>query len=47
MGDPGKARRKLGWKPQVRFPALVKMMVDADIERIRSTKATYPGRTHG
>jgi len=32
--DPGKARRELGWKPTVTFPELVRMMVDADLERL-------------
>jgi GDPmannose 4,6-dehydratase len=31
-GDFAKARRKLGWTPTVRFPELVRMMVDADLE---------------
>src|SRR4051812_2203455 len=31
-GDATKAREKLGWKPKVSFPELVKMMVDADLE---------------
>ncbi len=35
MGDPSKARLKLGWTPDVTFEGLVKMMVDADLERIR------------
>lgn len=35
VGDPSKARRVLGWKPKVSFPELVKMMVDADIERLK------------
>jgi GDPmannose 4,6-dehydratase len=30
-GDATKAARVLGWKPEVRFDALVKMMVDADL----------------
>lgn len=32
--DPAKARRELGWKPTVSFPELVRMMVDADLERL-------------
>ncbi|HMP15660.1 MAG TPA: GDP-mannose 4,6-dehydratase, partial [Gemmatales bacterium] len=32
LGDPSKAKRKLGWKPKVSFDELVKMMVEADIE---------------
>jgi len=34
LGDPAKARRKLGWKPKVSFPELVKMMVDADLKKL-------------
>jgi GDPmannose 4,6-dehydratase len=33
-GDPAKARRKLGWKPEVSFTDLVRMMVDADLKRL-------------
>jgi GDPmannose 4,6-dehydratase len=31
IGDPTKAREKLGWKPEVGFEELVRMMVDADL----------------
>src|SRR2546423_8427429 len=31
-GDASKARERLGWKPKVSFPELVKMMVEADLE---------------
>jgi GDPmannose 4,6-dehydratase len=31
LGDPSKARTKLGWRPEVSFDALVKEMVDADL----------------
>ena len=34
VGDPGKARRALGWKPEVDFRGLVRMMVDADLKRL-------------
>jgi GDPmannose 4,6-dehydratase len=34
IGDSTKARTKLGWKPSVDFAGLVKMMVDADLERV-------------
>ena len=33
IGNPAKAKAKLGWKPDVDFTALVKMMVDADLAR--------------
>ena len=34
IGDSSKARADLGWKPTVDFTGLVKMMVDADLERV-------------
>jgi GDPmannose 4,6-dehydratase len=33
-GNPAKAARRLGWKPEVGFPELVRMMVDADLKRL-------------
>jgi GDPmannose 4,6-dehydratase len=36
IGDPTKARERLGWRPRVSFAALVRMMVDADLERLRA-----------
>ncbi len=35
QGDPSKARRILGWNPKVRFPELVRMMVDSDLSAER------------
>jgi len=32
IGDPAKAKRQLGWEPQVRFKELVKIMTEADLE---------------
>src|SRR5687768_14053371 len=37
VADASKASRKLGWKPQVNFKQLVHMMVDADLERHRTS----------
>jgi GDPmannose 4,6-dehydratase len=34
IGDPAKAKRVLGWEPEVSFEGLVRMMVDADLERL-------------
>jgi GDPmannose 4,6-dehydratase len=34
IGDASKAKQTLGWEPQVSFEALVRMMVDADLERL-------------
>lgn len=36
VADPRKAREKLAWEPSVDFAGLVKMMVDADLELLRS-----------
>lgn len=35
IGDPAKAKAKLGWEPKVSFPELVKRMVYADLDRLR------------
>ncbi len=34
IGDPSKAKRVLGWEPEVSFEQLVAMMVEADINRL-------------
>ncbi|MDD5564077.1 MAG: GDP-mannose 4,6-dehydratase [Thermoanaerobaculaceae bacterium] len=34
LGDPGKARTVLGWKPRVGFAELVTMMVEADLAEV-------------
>lgn len=34
IGDPSKAKAKLGWKPSVTFPELVGLMVDADLQAL-------------
>jgi GDPmannose 4,6-dehydratase len=38
IGNPQKAREKLGWKPTVDFNGLIHMMVDADLERLSQTR---------
>ena len=35
IGDPGKAKELLGWQPEVKFEELVKIMVEADLEKVR------------
>ena len=37
VGDASKAREKLGWAPRVRFPELVRIMVEADLELFASS----------
>jgi len=36
-GDSSKARKKLGWEPKTRFDEIVKIMVEADYERLKKT----------
>jgi GDPmannose 4,6-dehydratase len=38
IANPAKAQQKLGWEPKVDFEALVKMMVDADLERLSAAQ---------
>ena len=33
IGDPSKARAKLGWEPSIDFPGLVKLMVESELEK--------------
>lgn len=35
LGDPTKAKEKLGWKPKTTFPELVHLMVRADYENLK------------
>ena len=39
IGNPAKARAKLGWEPTVSFNGLVQMMVDADLETLKKNGA--------
>jgi GDPmannose 4,6-dehydratase len=34
VGDPTKARERLGWKPEVSFDELVALLVDAELDRL-------------
>lgn len=38
LGDPGKAREKLGWEPTISLEEMIQEMVDADIERLKSQR---------
>lgn len=46
IGDPAKAKKQLGWEPEVSFEKLVEMMVRADLERL-SKEATPDQRARG
>ena len=41
--NPGLARRELGWEPRTSLEELVRIMVDADVDRIRTQKPPTPG----
>ena len=34
IGDPTKAKQKLGWQPSVTFEQLVQLMVEADLKAL-------------
>lgn len=36
LGDPGKAKRVLGWEPKTKFAELVQLMVDEDLQLLRA-----------
>ena len=36
VGDSSKAREELGWSPTVEFEELVRMLVDADLDRLQA-----------
>jgi GDPmannose 4,6-dehydratase len=39
VGDASKARRVLGWEPEVTFEELLRLMVEADLERLQAEAA--------
>jgi GDPmannose 4,6-dehydratase len=40
VGDPARARARLGWQAEVDFTRLVHLLVDADVERLRAVQST-------
>jgi GDPmannose 4,6-dehydratase len=36
VGDPSHARERLGWEAELRFPGLVRLLVDADVRELRA-----------
>jgi len=38
VGNPEKAIKKLGWKPKTKFENLVKIMMEADLKRVKNCK---------
>jgi GDPmannose 4,6-dehydratase len=45
IGDCSKAKTQLGWQPSVDFSGLVKMMVDADVERLKASPQAMDRQT--
>jgi GDPmannose 4,6-dehydratase len=45
VGDSSKARQALGWTPDVDFPQLIRMMVDADLRRLSESSGQRTGVT--
>jgi GDPmannose 4,6-dehydratase len=45
VGEASRARRELGWEPRVSFENLVRMMVDADLERLSAPVVMVGGRS--
>ena len=43
IGDSTKARAELGWRPEVDFTSLIRMMVDADVERLAHVQPETSG----
>ena len=41
IGDPSKAKAKLGWQPQVTFQELVRIMTEADLADLQSKRHLY------
>ncbi len=36
VGNPAKAKRLLGWEPAISFEGLIRMMVEAALDRLRN-----------
>jgi GDPmannose 4,6-dehydratase len=43
VGDSSKAQARLGWAPTLAFEGLVRLLVDADLDRLRREQAAVPG----
>jgi GDP-D-mannose dehydratase len=46
LGNPGKARRELGWVAKLHMPAVVEMMIEAEMEAAQS-KHSVPAAHRG
>jgi GDPmannose 4,6-dehydratase len=46
VGDPSKARAKLGWKPRTSFEELIRMMVEHDLQELSTESAVRADLAH-
>lgn len=44
VGDASKARRELGWEPKVSFEQLVRIMVQADVDKLKKEMGSPAGK---
>jgi GDPmannose 4,6-dehydratase len=44
VGDPSKARERLGWAPSLDFESLMELLVDAELERLRGQPTVVSSR---
>lgn len=44
LSDPTKAREKLSWQPKVSFEELVRMMVEAELDKVKTQNSLPTGR---
>ncbi len=42
VGDPSRARERLGWRPTLSFEQLIRRMVDADLRALRVSRRRQP-----
>ncbi len=47
LGDPSKAKEKLGWKPEISFEELVYMMVEEDLRLVHDEVARFDNGNSG
>jgi GDPmannose 4,6-dehydratase len=47
VGDPSHAQSRLGWKPELDFTQLVHLLVDADLDRLRTRTDEAATRVDG
>ena len=45
LGDPAKAKAKLGWEAEITLEEMIREMVDADLKRLSQADEHVPVRT--